>query len=39
MEEDLEFWRGIHDILNQHTYPNHEQGVLLNFNSSQSDYH
>ena len=31
-EEELENWYKIQEILDGHDYPNHEQGVMLNFN-------
>ena len=36
--EELDFWRLIAIILKGHSFPSHEEGVMMNFNSNVSDY-
>eukprot|EP00347_Sterkiella_histriomuscorum_P023468 403334529 len=38
MHQDLQYWRLIQSILDNHEYPNHEKGAILNFNSTCNDY-
>jgi hypothetical protein len=37
-DDELEGWRIIKRVLDNHKYPGYEQGVLLNFGSSQCDF-
>lgn len=38
MEGEIQQWKVIRNILDNHTYPGYDEGVLLNYNTNECDF-